>query len=67
MRKAQEEEKAGLSVTPRSCDLDIKTERTLTHVPEVRLLAVTHMAYRRKCVRGFHGIHWKIRGKKTDY
>lgn len=30
MRKAQEEEKAGLSVTPRSCDLDIKTERTLT-------------------------------------
>lgn len=68
MQKDQEEEKAGLLVTPRSCDLDIKTERTLTHVLEECLLAVTHMAYRGKCVRGFHIIHWTIggRGGRTE-
>lgn len=41
MQKDQEEEKTGLMVTPRSCDLDMKTERTMTLVLEVCLLSLT--------------------------
>lgn len=57
MQKNQEEEKAGLLVTPRSCDLDTKTKRTLIHVCGIYLLTVTHIACKGKFVKGFHYIH----------
>ena len=67
MQKNQEEEKAGLLVTPRSSDLNIKkTKRILIFVLGMCLLAVTHMAYKRKFRGGFHDINWKMREKKTE-
>lgn len=63
MQKNQEEEKTDLSVTLRSCDLDVKTKRIIIHVLGMYLSAVTHITYQRKFVRGFHDIHWKTRGK----
>ena len=67
MQKNREEEKAGLLVTPRSSDLNIKkTKRILIFVLGMCRLAVTHMAYKRKFRGGFHNISWKMRGKTTE-
>lgn len=66
MQKNQEEEKADLSVALRSCDLGIKTKRILIHVLGICLLAVSHITYNRKFIRGFRDIHWKMSGGKTE-
>ena len=64
MQKNQKEERTDLSVTLRSCDLDVKTKRIIIQVLGMYLSSVTHITYQRKFVRrGFHDIHWKTRGK----
>lgn len=65
MQKNQEEGKVGLSVTPRRCDLNIKNKENNDLCAWDVSSAVIHIAYKRKFIRGFHDINWKVRGKKT--